>query len=115
MTTRFYTVPKGDRWIQPIVVSIPSQPAFSWVGITARAQFRLPNETLVKTITPTADLSVAGKASFILELTGAETGSQDIGTTIMGDIVLTRTSPVFGPHAPIGFSIKIERRITDQP
>jgi hypothetical protein len=113
MTTNYTECPKGDRWIQTVTVSVPDQPAFSWTGITARCQLRkAADDSLVKTLTPTADLTVTGKATFIVELTGSETDALALGDVLMGDLVLARTSPTFGPHTPILFAVKIVRRFT---
>ena len=113
MTTNYTECPKGDRWIQTVTISVPDQPAFSWTGITARCQLRKEaDDSLFKTLTPTADLTVAGKATFTVELTGSESASLSLGDVLIGDLVVTRTSPAFGPHTPILFVTKITRRFT---
>lgn len=113
MIANYTECPKGDRWIQTVTISVPDQPAFLWTGITARCQLRKStDDSLVKTLTPTADLSVVGKATFVLELTGNETDALTLGDLLMGDLVVARTSPTFGPHAPIQFAVKITRRFT---
>jgi hypothetical protein len=113
MTNVTQEIPRGDRWLVPVTVTIPDDDTFSWSGILAKCEVRNADDlSLFVTLTPTADLSVAGAATFTLELTGAQTITKDIGDKLVADLVIYRTSPTFGPHTLIVFQLSIVRRIT---
>lgn len=113
MTTVTNDIPRGDRWIVPITVTIPDDPAFDWTGIQGKCEVRNADDlSLIHTLTLTADLTTAGAATFKPELTGAQTIVLDIGDKLIADVVIWRTSPVFGPHTLMKFNLSIVRRIT---
>ncbi len=113
MTTVTNDIPRGDRWIVPVSVTIPDDATFDWTGIQAKCEVRdASDNTIFQTLTPAANLSVAGTATFTLELTGAQTIALDIGDKLIADVVIWRTSPTFGPHTLMKFNLSIVRRIT---
>lgn len=106
-------IPRGDRWIVPITVTIPDNSVFDWTGILSKCEIRYANSSvLYATLTPAADLSVSGSATFVLELTGSQTIALTIGDKLVGDLVVYRASPVFGPHTLVTLSLNVVRRIT---
>ncbi len=113
MTNITQEIPRGDRWIVPVSVTIPDDSTFDWTGIEAKCEVRdASDNTIFQTLTPAANLSVAGTATFTLELTGAQTITRDIGDKLVADLVIWRTSPTFGPHTLVVFQLNITRRIT---
>jgi hypothetical protein len=113
MNTISQSIPKGDRWLVPVTVTIPDDTDFDWSGILAKCEIRFANSsTLFATLTPSADLSVVGSATFVLELTGAQTIGLTIGDNLVGDLVVYRSSPVFGPHTLVTLALNVVRRIT---
>jgi hypothetical protein len=96
-----------------VSVTIPDDAAFDWTGVQAKCEVRDASDNpIFQTLTPAANLSVAGTATFTLELTGAQTITRDIGDKLVADLVIWRTSPTFGPHTLVVFQLNITRRIT---
>jgi hypothetical protein len=113
MTNITQEIPRGDRWIVPVSVTITDDDTFSWSGILAKCEVRNADDlSLFATLTPTADLSVTGSATFTLELTGVQTITKNIGDKMVADLVIYRASPTFGPHRLIVFELNVVRRIT---
>ena len=113
MTNITLEIPRGDRWIVPVSVTIPDDATFDWTGVQAKCEVRdAGDQSLVFTLTPAANLSTAGTAVFTLELTGAQTITRSIGDKLVADLVVWRTSPTWGPHTLVVFQLNIVRRIT---
>jgi hypothetical protein len=113
MTTVTNDIPRGDRWIVPITVTIPDDEAFDWTGIQGKCEIRDADDlSLLYTLSLSPNLATAGAATFTPELTGAETITRDIGDRLVADVVIWRTSPTFGPHTLMKFNLSIVRRIT---
>lgn len=113
MTTVTNEIPRGDRWLAPITVTIPNDSTFDWTGIQGKCEFRdADNLALVQTVLLTPDLNTPGAAIFKPELTGEQTIALDVGERLAADVVIWRTSPVFGPHTLMRFNLSIIRRIT---
>lgn len=113
MTTITNEIPRGDRWLVPVTVTIPDDPSFDWTGIQGKCEVRNADDlSLLYTLTLTPDLSVVGAATFTAELTGAQTITLDIDDRLVADVVIWRTSPTFGPHTLLKFNLTIVRRIT---
>jgi hypothetical protein len=113
MTNITQEIPRGDRWIVPVSVTITDDAAYDWTGVLAKCEVRdAVDNSIFVTLTPTANLDTAGKAIFTLELTGAQTITRDIGDKLVADLVIYRVSPTFGPHTLVVFQLNIVRRIT---
>lgn len=113
MTTITNDIPRGDRWIVPVTVTITEDPAFDWTGIQGKCEVRNADDlSLIYTLPLTGDLSTTGAVTFKPELTGAQTIALNIGDRLVADVVIWRTSPVFGPHTLMKFNLSIVRRIT---